>query len=426
MDAEAGKPKKPSCPKCGNRLRVLADQIGTTVRCPKCNATFVIGRPGDEAKPAATPPEAEGEDDAYEPIIPLVRHSIAPEEPVETLVPDEARDVVYDTDWSTADEIEAEPPAVRPLVEDQKFEDAARARGLIRDERVLPPPRWTFFSGVFGYPWRGVNLARWTAMAFGLGVAGMMMHAALEWLGFIGGSANPIFGIFMAVFAVLVTLASLSFATASCQVAIQDTADGHDAPQEAPLDGWVLNLLAWAFLMGAAMVIGYPAALAVGPVAFLAAGVLVFPILLLSALECDSYLLPFSLPVLRTLGRNLFTWLTYYLLTTLMLAAWIVAFDYSYPAAPYATIFFSGMVLATIMLIWARLLGRLAWRISGMPGMVVEKSPDVKASALAPSVAAVESVKRKKRSRIRIEIPDEINSPDEPTPPPRINFHLRP
>ena len=36
MHGEPDKSKeRPQCPQCGNRLRVLADQIGTTVRCPK-------------------------------------------------------------------------------------------------------------------------------------------------------------------------------------------------------------------------------------------------------------------------------------------------------------------------------------------------------------------------------------------------------
>lgn len=562
--------KRPTCPKCGNRLRILPDQIGTTVRCPKCNATFVVGRSQDQAKGAAPA----SEDDAYEPIIPLPRPTMVPEEemadlnpaaarahdvfisyaqadkkvaeaicvrlesrdircwmaprdlrpgaeytaeiirgiegcriltlvfsseanvsphvrreveravskgrtvlpfrisdvmptpeleylisgthwldavtpPIEAhiqslvrvieanldadLNPAAARETVYETDWRTADDMEAEAPVERPAVAEQELLEAARARGLFRDELLPDPPRFTFFSGVFTFPWKGANVTRWTAMSFGLGISLVMTITALEWLGFLGGQANMMLGVLLTMFTAILTLAVLSFAAVSCQAAIQDTADGHDEPLEASLpdwDQWVFTLLAWMMLWAASAAIGYPLSLVIGPMAFLITSTLLFPVLLLSAMECESFIVPFSPPVLRTLGYYFHGWLTFQVMTVVLFAGWITAFDYGFPQAPHLTALFSGPVLATIMLIYARLLGRLAWKASGAPMARVQgadKGDGERPADSAPGAKKSKPPRRKRRKSIQIEIPDEFDSGEGPQqPPPRINFHLRP
>ncbi|MEX0676538.1 MAG: MJ0042-type zinc finger domain-containing protein [Pirellulales bacterium] len=455
---------RPQCPKCGNRLRVLADQIGTAVRCPKCNATFVIGRPQDQAKAKTAPSASTIENDAYEPEIPLVRSSIVPqgqpshrppertaivaeekpsllpedpssgvpEEETGDLRPYAARQSSYDVDWSTADEMEMEAPVERPPANEDQYLESARARGLIRDVDYPDPPKWTFFSGVFTYPWRGVNLSRWTAMSFGLSIAGVVSLQTLEYLGLMGGSLTnlAVQGVMLAMVAIAVLMAALSISAASCRAAIQDTADGHDLPQEESLpewDHWMFTFLGWLSLWAAAGAIGFPLSLAIGPAAFLIASTFFFPVLLLSAMESDSYIMPYSPPVLRTLGYYLHGWLMFYLLTIGLFAGWIAAFDFAFPRAPYLTVFFSGPVLAALMLVYARLLGRLAWRASGAPAAPVEKEGDKQPDDAAPRPKSSKQTKRKKRRSIRIEIPDEVDSCDRPQqPPPRINFHLSP
>jgi predicted Zn finger-like uncharacterized protein len=420
--------KKPSCPKCGNRLRILPDQIGTSVRCPKCNATFVVGRSQDQVKAATTAPG--DEDDAYEPIIPLPRPTMLPEEPLADLNPDHARDSMYDVDWRTADDMEAESPVERSPVAENELLEAARARGLIRDDYVPDPPRWTFFSGVFTYPWKGANLTRWTAMSFGLAIAGMMTITALQWLGFLGGQANMLLGVMLSTFTIILNLAVLSFAASSCHAAIQDTADGHDVPLDDSLpdwDHWVFTLLSWISLWAASAAIGYPLSLAIGPIAFLITSTLFFPVLLLSAMECESFIMPYSPPVLRTLGTYFHGWLVFHLLTVLLFAAWIVAFDFGFREAPYVTVLLSGPVLATIMLVYSRLLGRLAWRASGAAVARVERGNDEKREDRSRPEERSKRPKRKRRTSIQIEIPDELDlGGNSEQPPPRINFHLRP
>ena len=269
-------------------------------------------------------------------------------------------------------------------------------------------------------------------MSFGLSLAGVASFKVLEYMGLMDGLLTnlAVQGLILAMFAIVITLVALSFAAVSCQAAIQDTANGHDLPQEASLpdwDHWVFTFLAWLMLWGTAGAIGFPLSLAIGPAAFLISGTLLFPILLLSAMESDSYLVPYSPPVLRTLGYYFHGWLMFYLLTIGLIAGWIAAFDYAFPRAPYLSVFLSGPALAAIMLIYARLLGRLAWRASGAPAAPVEKDADKQPGDASPKKELPQRSKRKKRRSIRIEIPAEAGSGERPQPqPPRINFHLRP
>src|SRR5882672_2286831 len=134
MEYDQPSPKKgPACPGCGGRLRLLADQIGTQVTCPKCNATFMVGRPG--ARPTAA--TSTSDDNAYEPEIPLKRSSIVPEEPPAVEPPPPPAQ--YDADWDSVVP-QREPPHVRPLDLEPDYLASAEARGLLRTEVVVDPP----------------------------------------------------------------------------------------------------------------------------------------------------------------------------------------------------------------------------------------------------------------------------------------------
>lgn len=423
----SGKKKLPACPRCGNRLRLRPDQVGTEVMCPKCNARFLVGRPG--AGPAAA--DADSHDDAYEPEIPLARSSIVPEEEMIDIGPAAGWHADYGQTRNEADQLRAASQRARLPGADEDHLATARARGLVRDVRLPDPPKWTFFSGVFGYPWQGVNLARWAAMAFGLSVTGMMFWMAAEMLGLLGRSLSPdaIMGLFLAVLTIAMGLATFSFSAACFLAALQDTADGHLDPQESSVpdwDQWLFTLLSLVSLWAASAAIGFPFTLIeeIGPAACFVSSVLVFPVLLLSALEADSYLLPYSRPVLATLVRCARGWLMFYLITTALLAGWIVALDAGLRESPYLAMFLSGPVAAALILIYARLLGRLAWRASGAPMAPVETG-----SVAASADSSAPARKRKKqRVRIHIEIPDEPAAAprlDGEEPPPRISFHRR-
>jgi hypothetical protein len=415
--------KSPTCPRCGNRLRLLPDQIGSTIICPKCNASFAVGRP------RAPEPAVEG--DAYEPEIPLKRSSIVSEDESAPTAADSDPSSQYDADWSSADNLEAEPHHVRPAGNEPDYLEQAKAKGMLRPETEVRLPKWTFFSGVFFSPWQGLNLTRWAIMALGLALAGSISIGALDLLGFFSGhvSTDAMMGLPLVLVAVGMLLASLSFSAASFLSAVQDTADGFDQMQEETmpeLGQWIFTLGSLTLLWTAAGALGYPLSFieGVGPLGVAVCSFVFFPILLLSAMECDSFLAPYSPAVLRTLLRFWWGWLLFYLLTTPLLVGWLLLSGLGLVSAPYLVSFASGPALAAIILIYARLLGRVAWRASGMPAGRREGAGD---DGYQPPRSGK---RKKKRRRMRVAFPGDLEAAarhlvDDPPASDRVNSRRR-
>jgi hypothetical protein len=444
----------PSCPSCGNRLRVRPDQVGEQLTCPKCKATFVFGQP---ARPPAKPrparidapttqatktnkPENEPEnqpttapveddDDAYEPEIPLTNFSIVPVEEMSDLSPLGAGDSKYDVDWSVSDDLEREPLHAKLVTAEPDYLAVADARGLVRHEVAPDPPKWTFFSGVFSYPWHGANNVRWAAMSVGMSITFVLAWQTAKMLGLFGGLGNEaIMGIPLSMVTIALAIATFSLSAVCLVAAIQDTADGHQEPQEGSmpdLNQWLFTFISVATLAALAAALGTPFSFIpeVGPAAFLVSGMLLFPILLLSAMEADSFFVPYSPVILATLRYYWHGWLTFYLLASTMLGLWIFGFDALAREAPLAAILLSGPVVAAMLLIYGRLLGRLAWRASGA-------SIATNQSGVAPSrrqMTGASKRKKKKRRHMRFEFPDELSLPAEgiPEPPQIVNPRRR-
>ena len=87
-----------------------------------------------------------------------------------------------------------------------------------------------------------------------------------------------------------------------------------------------------------------------------------FPVLLLSALEQDS-MLPISRPVLSSLVRVLDGWLVFYLLSALVWGVCGAALAFGFRNSAAVSALVSGPLLASGILIYGRLIGRLGWLI---------------------------------------------------------------
>ena len=415
---ETKKKKSPACPRCGNRLRLRADQVGTQIMCP-----------GSRAASSSTSDASSAEDDAYEPEIPLVRSAAVPDEGVVDLSPSANRQTGYEVDWDTTEELEVELPQERRGAEPDHL---AEARGLVRREVLPDLPKWTFFSNVFTYPWQGVNLSRWTAMAFGLSMTGMAFLKTAELLGLLSGGLTDaaIQGILLAMMTIVLALSSLSFCAASSLAAIQDTADGYDEAQESSLpdwDQWVFTFVGMFTLWAGSAALGFPLSLLepIGPAASLISSVVLFPVLLLSAMEADSFFMPLSLPVLGTLTRCWRAWGMFYLLTTAMLVGWIAALGWALPLAPYLTLLFNGPVVAAMMLVYSRLLGRVAWSAGGGAAHSTQR-PDDKSDAKQPAKGKPARRGRRAVMPADLDAARELFTDDRPESGPRINFRHRP
>jgi DNA-directed RNA polymerase subunit RPC12/RpoP len=406
MPTEPQKKKGLPCPRCGNRLRVRADQIDSEVMCPKCGSTFVVARPG------ARPPAGDrSDDDLYEPELPLAPSTVPPEA-LTDLSPSANRQAGYDVDWNTDDDFEVEAPHVRPPSEEPDYLAQAHTRGFVRDEAPIEPPRWTFFSGVFDFPWRASNLARWVAISFGLVMTGEAFVVAVS---LMSGStlAMPI----VAMVTAMICLLSFSF-LAPCFVAtIQDTTDGVDEIQETTMpdwDQWFFSMLSLLNVVVLSGVIGVPLTFVepIGPAAIPIAAFCFFPILVLSALEAESFLMPFSPLVWASLWRLAPAWLMLYVLSALLLGGWFVITGLTIGLAPYLMVLPLALALSSVLLIYARLIGRMGWLITGGLPAVSKRGP--------ASPAKRSSRRGKRRARV---LPEDLDSAahlvaDEATPIP--------
>jgi hypothetical protein len=89
-----------------------------------------------------------------------------------------------------------------------------------------------------------------------------------------------------------------------------------------------------------------------------------YPIALMSALEANSIWVPLTLPVLLSLFRWWWAWLSFYILTGLLAAGLGAVFLYSLSSSQDLLQLLLGPLVAAAALIYFRLLGRLAWRMT--------------------------------------------------------------
>jgi hypothetical protein len=455
MSDEFKQKKGLPCPKCGNHLRVRPDQKGEQVRCPKCSYTFVVGQSA-----AKKPPRV---DEQYEPVRKLKKATIIPEEPsmleacapqpiVPMQPPPDAHLEYYEVDWETSDTIEAEAPHVPPPSKsvEPDYLEIARSRGLMREDSDVVIPRWTFFSGVFLFPWQLGNVARWAVMAVALTATGIVLVA---WAGQIaGGVRNSTLTLpFLSMFAAAGSLVTAMFSSACFIAAVDDTADGHDDVQEftmPPMDQWLFSFFSVLHLWLMSGALGYPLVLIpeIGALGIPISSVALFPILFLSAMECDSFFLPWSPTVWRSTLQYFGSWLAFYIVSTALLAAWFAAASYLVGDLTYFGMLLVGPALASVMLIYARLLGRLAWRISyrepdrkqrravgttpSAPPRPDESRPDSRPEPRKESPGPASS-KKKRRKVQRLKLPENLDElvdhRDNDAPPwSDLDLHKRP
>lgn len=428
----------PTCPKCGGKLRLLGVKAGEQVRCPKCNNTFTVGKP--------KPPPSLTSDEAYEPVTPLKPARILPDEPdaieidrqyepvaeiAPMIAPTNTYQPKYEADWSK-DEIEVEAPTERAPSMVEEYTQRAKERGLMRERVVERPPRSLFFSDVFTFPWQGSNITRWAIIAVSLTIcSGMMAFIVAQMMTGLG-MASLGMPLMMMIVAGL-GLLTLGFAAACFIAAVDDTADGQREVQDETMpawDQWIFSFFSVAYVWTTSGALGYPLVFVpgLGPPAILVSSIVLFPVLLLSALECDSFLLPISAPIWRSIIRLPGTWLGFYLISSLVVGGWFVASGLLFREAPGVVLLVSPMIGAAVMLIYARLLGRLAWRIT-TDGVDFSESEGRRSSAEVASTRP--GKKRRKVRKLKLNLPDELDGPPgaaEPPPVvrPKLDFHHRP
>lgn len=315
-----------TCPLCHTRLHPPRADCGKQITCPDCGTQMVVPAP-KSARRQSTPDLVAGQYD--------MRRA-----PVAAL------------------------PQVAMLLSAQ-----AVPTGAPPDE----PPRWTMFSGVFSFPWQPEARLRWLYMTMGYWVAGGV--ALFSTGGMDGSFAGTVGAAVLGIVVLFALLWSDSLAAACLLSVVTSTAAGVDVVEEWPEIDWREWLWPLLLVIQVLVLSSGPAyglywivwSAGAGDLAAQLSGsalfAVTFPLLLLSVIENGSALAFYSPPVLRSAVRLPHYWLLFHLETLLPLGslaaiAWLAIARWSFVIALAAA-----PILAAWVLIYARLLGRMAWHV---------------------------------------------------------------
>lgn len=241
----------------------------------------------------------------------------------------------------------------------------------IRTEAPIAPPRWAFFSSVFTFPWREGTVTRWGGMTIGYLSVGLISTILLGGGG--EGGAIGVMGLgFFALPLLWITIFTLGYSSDCCLCVLESTAYGHDKIDQWPEGGWrewfpKLLYLMWVGALPTVVCSGIGRLAQMGGLPYwpvmLGALFVLYPIVLLSALEANSVWVPLTLPIIKSLFVLWWAWLLVYVLSGAILTGLGALLLYGLPRREYETIIAFAPLLAASLLIYARLLGRLAWKI---------------------------------------------------------------
>jgi hypothetical protein len=244
----------------------------------------------------------------------------------------------------------------------------------VRQEQAPPPPHWTFFSGVFNFPWRSDTIWNWLYMTFGFALMlGICM--GLRFLFAVAGGMILAAAVFLLLPLIWVSFFTLSYTLSCSRFVFEETSNGHDRIEvwpEPTWRDWMVDMMAAVWIGAIPFAISYGTAKAAAveeiPLSYVMIPMLFFlyPISYFSALEANSIWVPITLPILRSLIQWWWCWLLFYLLSgaivfgTLALAV----YQLEQPGAYAGPVFLLAPVIPAATIIYFRLLGRLAWRMT--------------------------------------------------------------
>ncbi len=338
------------CPTCGTRIHPSVRKKERTVKCPDC----------------------------------YVRVRVPPLDEVMKTLAEKARTLPLED----VGQYEFQAPVVsRPSPVTTVSTTYSDVQAEIYQEALPPPPRWTFISGVFTFPWRRDSVVRWVGLSFCAFILVFILIVSI--LPFVmsggqtGGFGGAIILVCMGVLVALLGLWTVSYAAAALLAVITDTAAGNDrvtAWPEFQFIEWLNSLIHVAYAATVTMLLAWIITLAVAlatdstTVAVLLTMHFGFPVVLLSTLEADSRWMPLTEPIVVSLGKFWLGWLQFYVLSAAVFAL-LIACDIGFlMALPIIRPLFLGPAIAAALLIYARLLGRLAWLASTPDASTGKKS----------------------------------------------------
>ncbi|WP_166828768.1 MFS transporter [Thalassoroseus pseudoceratinae] len=277
----------------------------------------------------------------------------------------------------------------------------------IRQVGVAPPPRWTFFSGTLSFPWRPETWFRWSVLSVALTLSLLLMTAMF--LLYSTQQQGGILGVaFLAMPTFWILMGALAYAASGGLCILIETASGSDRIDEWPerdWKEWAGSLVFVVFQLFVANVMAFFLGRLIGmflgtPWAWTAfAFLLIAPVVLLSSLEANHPLTPLTVPILRTLIFYPQGWLLFHLVT----GGWVLGMALvgeALLAYPFFAAFLLGPMLAAFLMVYPRMLGRLAWGASTMLATDDESDED-------PPESDAPQRKKKRRKKKRLPPPSE-------------------
>jgi len=276
---------------------------------------------------------------------------------------------------------------INPLLDDEEFNivsepvqprvmpdlvkkslQAAEQKRITAAEELPPPPRWPMLSGILSFPFYLNTLGAWMFITAGLMLDAWLLMFWIDY-GAIGGMSTAYY---TGMPTCLVGILTLGFAASCCFTIIEETSEGWDTFEVSPgmeWKEWVWNFAHLTALLLQAGIVGYIAYLVNSshPWLSMAIGTFVaFPFVLLGSMAADGAWVPLAIgKVLLSLVQVWWAWALFFLEITPMILVWTLLTARELDLETYwLAPLYSAPLLAAIILIYARLIGRLAGCIS--------------------------------------------------------------
>lgn len=340
------------CPRCGTRLHATADQVGQTLACPDCGEVITV--PPRPPPAPSTPPRDESAD-IYE-LRPAEERPALDLPGFEQVPPPLGPPLAGPAEAARSS---ARQPTSRPISRTAAtYPSNSPTSPQARSDRWDEPLGFLLSSGVR-------NL--WLFLSVGLAFFFSSMGEAARLIP--SGDGRLVFlGLVMLIFAGLVAVVIFVVGSAYLLTILQETAAGCDRIEEWPdnfLDYLLQGLgvvVAAAVAMGLSVGLDRLATDAGAPRGvLLAVGCfLLFPILLLCVLESGLPFMPFSVPIFRSIVAARPAWLGFYLRAAVLVGLAVAASVWGLALAGFWAILPAAAVLGAAVILYFRLLGRLA------------------------------------------------------------------
>ena len=345
MTKETSQPNQIVCPYCKRTITLPAISLGSEEKCPHCDIEFVVSSR-------------------------LIKEA---SETVEDTIPDsvdgyELRTPPPETGGKSA------PFYKTPACAEDS--DAAAEKDTWRPMSAPPPE--LFFKDTFRFPLTAGPRAWYLMLLMFAAAAVTTVLLAVYFSRFPSDdifSADKWFAsALLTSLTIMLGLFGLLLFSSVCLTVVRETSEGMHKFKDQPI-GWFTEWFDESVYLGANLFFGaLPAIIlfSVLPVkpdikltVYVLSETFLFPLFLMSALERKSAVTPFSQPVWKSLWYAWHAWVLFYLLTLLMGETFVYALRVIPFGGIHLKLAFAALVAPFLLMVYSRLLGRLAWFCSG-------------------------------------------------------------